>query len=510
MLDWEQIWVEEERLNNPHFLLRRVEANNAYLQSRVNFLDKLVQERRDTPGDIQIDIVHPGAQGDIGVRGPVGEVGPPGFQGPQGPQGPPGEEGDEGPEGEPGADGATGEEGERGGQGPVGPIGPPGSPGLPGPDGPVGDAGPVGPRGPAWPTVGPPGAPGPPGLAGPAGIQGLQGVQGPPGGPTADPLRIQEIDSVTGTRLKVGFLDVGKPLYSDDEDITFTSVPAEIAGQPYIMTADSDKGETGSAALKFTLNRPAYIYILFDSRGTADGGGEPPAWVSNGFMKLEDDKAEVSDDEMGFMAIYKSGMAMSGQVTLGGNADPPSTGYGHNYVVAVAPAEEHATEGTGVVALSIPSETGGTEGYEGSMGFSFTVNAPVFILDLGVFNPGGSAPLPTTLSCRLYNMETGELIAQQAFSQTNRGDAKGGALYKALRQPVQLPEGFKGVLAADGYGPDFMNGNSEGAAPTWTFNNDGGKITFGGDALFGAKGEMPDEVAGPPGNRFAAATMRFT
>jgi len=33
--------------------------------------------------------------------------------------------------------------------------------------------------------------------------------------------------------------------------------------------------------------------------------------------------------------------------------------------VVVAPSEEHATEGTGVVALSIPSETGGTEGYEG-------------------------------------------------------------------------------------------------------------------------------------------------
>jgi hypothetical protein len=87
---------------------------------------------------------------------------------------------------------------------------------------------------------------------------------------------------------------------------------------------------------------------------------------------------------------------------------------------------------------------------------------------------------------------------------------QGGALFKALRQPVKLPAGFKGVLAADGYGPDFMNGNSEGAAPVWTFNNDGGKVTFGGDALFGAKGLMPDEVAGPPGNRFAAATMRYT
>jgi len=40
-------------------------------------------------------------------------------------------------------------------------------------------------------------------------------------------------------------------------------------------------------------------------------------------------------------------------------------GYESNYVVVVAPSEEHATEGMGVVALSIPSETGGTEGYEG-------------------------------------------------------------------------------------------------------------------------------------------------
>jgi hypothetical protein len=38
-----QRWVENERLNNPHFLLRRVEANNAYLKTRADFLDKLVQ-----------------------------------------------------------------------------------------------------------------------------------------------------------------------------------------------------------------------------------------------------------------------------------------------------------------------------------------------------------------------------------------------------------------------------------------------------------------------------------
>jgi len=172
-----QIWVEQERMNNPHFLLRRVEANNAYLSSRVGFLDTLVQARRDTPGDIQIDIVHPGPQGDVGTRGPLGEIGPPGFMGPQGTQGPPGVEGDEGAQGEFGVDGAMGEAGDRGALGPTGPVGPPGAAGLPGPDGPGGDVGAVGPRGPLWPTAGPPGLPGPAGLAGPGGIQGPPGTQ---------------------------------------------------------------------------------------------------------------------------------------------------------------------------------------------------------------------------------------------------------------------------------------------------------------------------------------------
>lgn len=252
------------------------------------------------------------------------------------------------------------------------------------------------------------------------------------------------------------------------------------------------------------------MYILLDSRGTADGGGSPPRWISSGFNKI-DTVAEVSDPEMGTMAVYKSGMPMNGLIELGGNANPPSTGYEHNYVVAVAPSQEHASSGVGTIALAVPSGTGGTEGYEGSMGFTFTVNEPVFVIDLGAFDPVGEAPIPegTVVSTRLYNEDTGELLAEQTFSEDNRGDLKAGSLFKALRQPLALPAGFKGVIACDGYGPEFQNGNTDGAPAAWTFNNDGGKVTFGADALIGAKGEMPDEVAGSPGNRFAAGTFRY-
>ena len=75
------------------------------------------------------------------------------------------------------------------------------------------------------------------------------------------PLRFSEIDSVSGTQLKTGFLHVGADLYSDDDGITFKSVPVEVAGQPYILTADSDKGLTGASALTFTVNIYLHIYI---------------------------------------------------------------------------------------------------------------------------------------------------------------------------------------------------------------------------------------------------------
>lgn len=75
---------------------------------------------------------------------------------------------------------------------------------------------------------------------------------------------------------------------------------------------------------------------------------------------------------------------------------------------------------------------------------------------------------------------------QIVFTPENGGDRDGAGRFKALRQPLSLRAGFKGVLAADGYGPTVKNGNSEGAAPTWTLNTDAGKVDYGTEALFGS------------------------
>jgi len=38
----------------------------------------------------------------------------------------------------------------------------------------------------------------------------------------------------------------------------------------------------------FVAGRLSYVYVLYDSRGTADKGGLPPTWLTTGFTKLED------------------------------------------------------------------------------------------------------------------------------------------------------------------------------------------------------------------------------
>jgi len=502
-----QEWVEKERLSNPHFLLRRVEANNKYLQSRVSFLDGILQERSNIPGKIEVDIIHPGFEGDAGQQGQMGDQGPPGPPGPRGPKGPMGNIGTQGPRGDAGVKGEVGPVGESGIMGPQGPSGPPGPPGVRGATGPKGDRGPQGLKGLPYPSDGPPGPPGPVGPAGPMGVAGPPGPVGLPGGPPHELLEIKEVEVQSSGSYQTGLLLEGKPLFTDS-DLTASEVPPELGGQPYIETSDEDKSLTGLSVMSFRVNRPAFIYILKDSAGTEAGGGVLPPWLANGFQAVEGVVLTASDGTT--FDVFRSGMAMSGVVQLGGNGNSPSAGFAHNYVVVAAPSEEHASEGVGTVALSFPEGAGGNEAFDGSMGFSFTAEAPIHILDLGVFNPlPSSAMLPVTLSCRLYNMATGELIAQQAFTPDNPGDVQHGGRYKALRQPISLPAGFQGVVAADGFTDEYQNGNSEGETPAWNFDTDGGKVSYGADALFGVVGEMPTEVAGTPGNRFAAASMRF-
>lgn len=227
-----QEFVEKERLSNPHFLLRRVEANNAYLKKRVEFLNGLVEGREGMPATIAVNVDHPGLAGAVGEKGFGGDQGLEGPEGDRGPKGPAGLAGPQGPIGVPGVPGPEGGEGGVGVEGPAGMGGSPGTDGVRGGTGLPGLMGPPGKRGAAFPGVGPPGSAGVPGPAGLVGAQGAQGPPGPSGGSTWPALAISDEESKFGGTLKTGFLQDGAVLYADRSDIKFTSVPAEIHGEP--------------------------------------------------------------------------------------------------------------------------------------------------------------------------------------------------------------------------------------------------------------------------------------
>jgi len=130
-------------------------------------------------------------------------------------------------------------------------------------------------------------------------------------------------------------LDVGD-VYYIDRQYTIISMPVELKGGTWIMTANDDKQSVGNGFLKFEVKNPVTVYVLRDSRGDNDKGGSPPQWLSDNFEKVKDWKVEVTDSNMGFFTVWKSKADFpAGKVELGGNADPPAAGQGSHYVVVL-------------------------------------------------------------------------------------------------------------------------------------------------------------------------------
>ena len=61
-----------------------------------------------------------------------------------------------------------------------------------------------------------------------------------------------------------------------DRSYTFTTVPAEIAGAPYIITANGDKNRTEENFLSFDLSQDATVYIAYDARASS-----LPNWLAS-------------------------------------------------------------------------------------------------------------------------------------------------------------------------------------------------------------------------------------
>jgi hypothetical protein len=117
----------------------------------------------------------------------------------------------------------------------------------------------------------------------------------------------------------------GGDLVYIDRTFTVTSVPALVAGQTYIRTANDDKFATTAAFLTFEVNQPVTVYVAYDSRIPTK-----PAWLVSDFTDTGEDLGLSSPPADPFDLFARD--VSAGLVTLGGN-----TGGFNMYSVIVKP-----------------------------------------------------------------------------------------------------------------------------------------------------------------------------
>jgi hypothetical protein len=166
----------------------------------------------------------------------------------------------------------------------------------------------------------------------------------------------------------------------------------------------------------------------------------------------------------------------------------------------------HTTPST---AFAVPAGTVGNQGNAFTYGESFAVNKPIELTSLGAFDSGGDG-FTQTITVVLYDQATQKILAQMTFTPDDPGTLVGGSRFKALAQPLTLLPGFKGVIAAYGFGGADPAGDAGLSAPAWTTDDDVGRLTFNNGISASTAGAFPttknpSAFADP----YAAGTFQF-
>ncbi|MBD3322091.1 MAG: hypothetical protein GF350_13415 [Chitinivibrionales bacterium] len=133
---------------------------------------------------------------------------------------------------------------------------------------------------------------------------------------------VTDVRAVSGKSYETGVLNTGEKQYID-RDISFSSVPTELAGLHYIRTANDDKNAIDADFLSFTVSEPVTVYVALDDRISP-----PPSWL-NDFTSTG---MQLAAGDAAFDVLSKSFDA--GTVTLGGNE---CSGNCSMYTVVIGP-----------------------------------------------------------------------------------------------------------------------------------------------------------------------------
>ncbi|MFH2066101.1 MAG: tandem-95 repeat protein [Pseudomonadota bacterium] len=152
-----------------------------------------------------------------------------------------------------------------------------------------------------------------------------------PGSPLALPFIVENLALSTVTPfLKQNLLEIGDKYYVDEE-YTITTIPSLIDDGIWIMTANADRNDTGSAYVSFDTDRSVTVFVAFDG-----GASSLPTWL-DGFDNTGQ-TIGVTDPESPQLQLYSRSYA-AGSIVLGGNMEGGSNGANSNYLVIIVPNE---------------------------------------------------------------------------------------------------------------------------------------------------------------------------
>jgi len=123
----------------------------------------------------------------------------------------------------------------------------------------------------------------------------------------------------------------------------------------------------------------------------------------------------------------------------------------------------------------------GTQAWGGNLALLFTVNSPIQVTSLGVFNASGTGTITTgPITVGIYDLTTSTLVTSISFP-TGSYTPQGFDVFQAVTPVVLSPGSYE--VDAVGFSSTDKNGNlNTGSSSGPSLNTLGGHITFTGAA----------------------------
>jgi hypothetical protein len=163
----------------------------------------------------------------------------------------------------------------------------------------------------------------------------------------------------------------------------------------------------------------------------------------------------------------------------------------------------------------VDGSSNGLQRWQGNLGMDFTVNSPIQIGALGVFDNGQRSELSGTtgngILVGIFSLTTGQLVSPSVLFTASSTVAQIGADAFQSVTPFSLTTGSYSIVTLND--PNYNQGFFGGPNIYQTLNPLGGAISFIGSGRYDGNNttlELPGGIDGGPANRYDAGTFAVT